>query len=96
MKRYEAEVIRMEGDPEMGIGVSVFLIASGAILTFALEVQVGFLDLGVVGWILMAVGVLGLIMTTMLWRRRPRTVTQSGPTRVVWVDKDDTLRDPPY
>ena len=60
----------------MGIGASILLIAIGAILTFALNVQVGFLDLDVVGWVLMLAGVVGLILTTVIWApRRRRVVT---------------------
>lgn len=61
----------------MGIGASVFLIAVGAILAFAVHVQTGFLDLSVVGWILIVAGVIGLIMTTMIWGRRRQTVTRT-------------------
>lgn len=65
----------------MGIGVSVFLIAVGAILTFALDLQVGFLDIDVVGWILMAAGVIGLIVTMSIWGgRRREVVTTAEPT----------------
>ena len=60
----------------MGIGASVFLIAVGAILTFALEVRVGFLDLDIVGWILMVAGVIGLIMTVLVWGPRRRRVIE--------------------
>jgi hypothetical protein len=56
----------------MGIGGSVALLALGAILTFALDVQVGWLDLDVVGWILMAAGAIGLILTMTVWNRRTR------------------------
>ncbi|MFC0099044.1 DUF6458 family protein [Micromonospora marina] len=59
----------------MGIGTSIFLIAVGAILTFALNASVGGIDLDVVGWILMAAGVLGLIMTTLVRGRRRQVVT---------------------
>ena len=60
----------------MGIGASILLIAIGAILTFALNAQVGFLDLDVVGWILMLAGVAGLIWTMLIWGpRRRRSVT---------------------
>ncbi len=45
----------------MGIGVSVFLIAVGAILAFAVDVAVSGLDLATVGYILMIAGVIGLI-----------------------------------
>ncbi|GIJ24616.1 DUF6458 family protein [Micromonospora lutea] len=58
----------------MGIGTSIFLLALGAILTFAVNASIGGLDLDVVGWILMAAGVLGLIMTTLVWGRRRQTV----------------------
>jgi hypothetical protein len=59
----------------MGIGGSVALIALGAILTFALDVRVGWLDLDVVGWILMVAGALGLILTMTVWNRRTRPVS---------------------
>ncbi len=47
----------------MGIGVSIFLIAVGAILAFAVNTAVSGLELATVGWILMGVGVLGLLFT---------------------------------
>ncbi|GIJ79885.1 hypothetical protein SAMN05443287_107257 [Micromonospora phaseoli] len=57
----------------MGIGGSIFLIALGAIFAFAVEAEVGWLDLSVVGWVLMLAGVAGLITTLYFWnsRRRP-------------------------
>ncbi|MGC5030727.1 DUF6458 family protein [Micromonospora sp. DT229] len=58
----------------MGIGTSIFLLAVGAILTFALNASIGGLDLDIVGWILMAAGVVGLIMTTLVWGRRREVV----------------------
>jgi hypothetical protein len=58
----------------MGIGVGIFLIALGAILTFAVDWSIGGLDLDAVGWILMVVGVGGLILF-FFWnqRRVPQT-----------------------
>lgn len=56
----------------MGIGASLFLIALGAILTFALNVHVGGVDMHVIGWILMVVGALGLIVTMFIWGGRGR------------------------
>jgi len=61
----------------MGIGASVFMLAAGAIITFALDVRTGWLDLDVVGWILMAAGLLGLILTLTVFRRR-RTITATS------------------
>jgi hypothetical protein len=61
----------------MGIGASIFLIAVGAILTFALDVRIGGIDIDAVGWILMAAGAVGLVFTTIIWgpRRRASTTT---------------------
>src|SRR5687768_14918053 len=55
------------GQKQMGIGVSIFLLAVGAIMTFALDVQVSGIDLDTVGVILMVVGVIGLIFSAMFW-----------------------------
>lgn len=61
----------------MTIGVSIFLIAVGAILYFALNLRVAHVDIDVVGIILMVAGgaglVLGLIQQAM-WSRRAREV----------------------
>ena len=56
----------------MGIGVSIFLIALGAILAFAVNFDVSGLDINVVGYILMIVGLIGLIMTAFIWGPRNR------------------------
>jgi uncharacterized protein (TIGR04206 family) len=59
----------------MGIGVGIFLIAVGAILTFAVHATVAGLDLKVVGWVLMFAGVAGLALFFFFAnRRRPRAV----------------------
>ena len=70
----------------MGVGTSLFLIAVGALLTFAVEVDAEGLNLDAVGVILMIVGVVGLIASMIYWnswgrlrpappdrRRRPLT-----------------------
>jgi hypothetical protein len=51
----------------MGFGTSLFLIAFGAILTFAVEVQVQGFNLDAVGIILMIVGAVGLIASAVFW-----------------------------
>jgi hypothetical protein len=50
--------------------LSLFLIAAGAILTFALNLHVGGVNLDIVGWILIVVGALGLIVTMVIWGGR--------------------------
>ena len=51
----------------MGIGTSIFLIAVGAILAFAVDVQVSGVDVHTVGLILLVVGVIGAILSAMFW-----------------------------
>jgi hypothetical protein len=47
----------------MGIGTSIFLIALGAILKFAVTADIGGIELATVGVILMVVGVIGLLIS---------------------------------
>jgi len=58
----------------VGIGGSIFLIAVGAILAFAVHVSVGWLSLNVVGFVLMIAGRVGLLLTLWFWSNRRRTV----------------------
>ena len=68
----------------MGITLSLFIFAIGAILTFATDVTVSGLDLDVVGWILMLVGVVGFILTLVVWMPRRRVAhTAVAPVEVV-------------
>ena len=57
----------------MGIGTSIFLIAVGAILKFAVTDSVSGIELATVGVILMVVGVIGLLISLFyatLWADR--------------------------
>ena len=47
----------------MGIGVSLILIAAGAILTWAVNATVSGLEISTVGVILMVVGAVGLVIS---------------------------------
>ena len=62
----------------MGIGTSIFLLALGAILAFAVEFDVAGLDINTIGLILMAAGIIGLIISMMFLPQAPdrRTVVQ--------------------
>ena len=51
----------------MGTGVSLILIAVGAILTWAVNATVNGLNINTVGIILMIVGAAGLILSLMFW-----------------------------
>jgi nitrate reductase gamma subunit len=70
----------------MSIGTGIFLFVVGAILTFALEVRLDWIDLDLVGYILMAAGVLiFLIGIILLITRRSRA---RGATTTTVVDDD--------
>jgi hypothetical protein len=51
----------------MGIGVSLILIAAGAILTWALTATVSGVDINTIGVILMVVGAAGILLSLMFW-----------------------------
>jgi hypothetical protein len=75
----------------MGIGVSLILIAAGAILTFAVNATVSGVNLDAVGWILMIVGIVGFVLSLVFWsswggpaafsseRRRRTTYVEDAP-----------------
>jgi Domain of unknown function (DUF6458) len=67
----------------VGIGASVFLIAVGAILTFAVHASVSGIAIHTVGVILMIAGALGLTVTLTIFapRRRAALVQSTTTTR---------------
>ncbi len=65
-----------------GFGGSLFLIAVGAILAFAVEVEAEGFNLNTIGIILMVVGALGLILTLV-----SNTATQKEE-RTEYIKKD--------
>ena len=66
----------------MGIGVSLFLLAAGAILTFAVNATAEGVNLDTIGVILMVVGGIGVLLFLTVWgswgpsRREDRVVTR--------------------
>ena len=52
----------------MGIPVSLILIAAGAILTWGVTEEPSGLNLDAIGVILMVIGIIGLVLTLLLWR----------------------------
>jgi hypothetical protein len=71
----------------MGLGVGIFLIAVGAILTFAVNAHTSGVNIDTVGWILMAVGLAGVLLSLLFWSSwagpgywtRRRTYVDEGP-----------------
>jgi len=79
----------------MGIGASIFLLAVGALLAFAVNAHISGIDINVIGWILMAAGLVGLITTLWFWNSRRRTVVtrQSQPVAGGYVAERSEYRD---
>jgi hypothetical protein len=76
----------------MGIGTSIFLIALGAILRYAVTDAVEGVELGTIGLILMIVGVIGLLIS-LLWAtiwsgRRDAAVVDRPVDRPVVRDRE--------
>jgi hypothetical protein len=51
----------------VGIGVSILLIAVGAVLAFAVHVSTSGFNLHTIGWILMIVGAIGVLLSLLFW-----------------------------
>ena len=63
----------------MTIGAALFTIAVGAVLAFAVTAEVAGIDLQVVGYILLAIGALGLMFG--LWMSRSQGRAAGPPPR---------------
>ncbi len=63
----------------MRIGSSIGLIAVGLILALAVNVDLGGLDLDLIGWILTVVGVIGLVASLAMARQARPTVVREEP-----------------
>jgi hypothetical protein len=71
----------------MTIGASIFLIAVGAILKYAVNATVSGIEIETIGLILMIAGVVGLLIGLFL-------LTQADRRRDVVYDDRDRYRDP--
>ena len=67
----------------MELGTSLFLIAVGAILTFAINADISGIEISTVGIILMIIGVLGLLISLLYLapRRRAAAVEERPVAR---------------
>ncbi len=73
----------------MGIGASIFLLAVGAILAFAVKTSnLAGISIPVIGYILMAAGLLGLVLTLLIWGPRSRRTDTVVEERVVRDPRD--------
>ena len=77
----------------MGIGTSLFLLAAGAILTYAVDVDTEGFNLDTIGVILMIVGAIGVLLSLIFWGswggfHRREAVVDGGVRRRTVVEDD--------
>ncbi len=72
----------------MGIGIGIFLVAVGAVIVFALEVDIPGIENFSLGWILIALGLLSIILALIMNQQRSHT---SHTSRV----EERRIEDPP-
>ena len=73
----------------MGLGVGLLLAAVGAVLAFAVNATVSGVDIHTIGWILLIVGIVGILLSMIFWSSwagpgyfsRRRTLRRRGPGR---------------
>jgi hypothetical protein len=73
----------------MGFGVSLILIAVGLVLALAVNADTSGFDIQTIGWIVAAVGAVGLVLSMVFWNswagpgywgsRRRTTYVDGGP-----------------
>ena len=73
----------------MGLGVGILLAAVGAVLAFAVNTNVNGVNIHTVGWILLIVGIAGILLSMIFWsswagpgywtNRRRATYVEEGP-----------------
>ena len=74
----------------MGFGIGIFLAAIGAVLAFAVSAEVSGVNIHTVGWILLIVGIIGVVLSMIFWsswagpgyytsRRRTTTIDDGPP-----------------
>jgi Domain of unknown function (DUF6458) len=72
----------------MGLGVGLILAAVGAVLAFAVNTEVSGVNIHTIGWILLIVGIVGILLSLIFWSswagpggltRRRTTYYDEGP-----------------
>jgi hypothetical protein len=76
----------MEMTRRMGIGTSIVLLAVGAVLKFAVTATVSGISLATVGTILIVLGIVGLLISSVFLMQAGRTDRVATRERVVETD----------
>jgi beta-lactamase regulating signal transducer with metallopeptidase domain len=67
----------------MGLGVSLILIAAGAIMAWAVHLTTTGFNVNTIGYILLVVGIIGALLSLIFWSSwaGPGYFTDAGPRR---------------
>jgi hypothetical protein len=71
----------------MGLGVGIFLAAAGAVLAFAVTDTVSGVDIHAIGWILLIVGIIGVVLSMIFWSSWAGPGYLSSRRRTTYVDE---------
>jgi Domain of unknown function (DUF6458) len=80
----------------MGLGVGIFLAAVGAVLAFAVTDTVSGVNIHAVGWILLIVGIVGIVLSMVFWSSWAGPGYWSGSRRRTTYVDDGPAGPPPY
>jgi hypothetical protein len=82
----------------MGLGVGIFLTAVGAVLAFAVSATTSGINIHTVGWILMVVGIVGVVLSMIFWSSwaGPGYWSNGGRRRTTTVDEGPAGPGPGY
>lgn len=82
----------------MGVGVGLILIAAGAIMAWAVNVEASGFNINTIGYILLVVGIIGVLLSLIFWSswagpgyfggRRRTVVDSGGPARREVIEED--------
>ncbi|TFC18921.1 hypothetical protein E3O19_03735 [Cryobacterium algoritolerans] len=72
----------------MSLGLGIFLVVAGAILVYALNISVDWIDLDLVGYILMGAGAVIIVLGIVLITRKRTSITRSAVVNGEQVTKE--------
>ena len=71
----------------MGLGIGILLAAVGAVLAFAVSATTSGVNIHAVGWILLIVGIIGILLSMIFWSSWAGPGYWSSRRRTTYVDE---------
>ena len=72
----------------MGLGVGLILAAVGAVLAFAVNTNVSGVNIHTIGWILLIVGIVGILLSLVFWSSWAGPGYWTGGRRRTYIEDD--------